>query len=174
MEAGGHQAGDVRHVHHERRTHLLGNRAERRKIDDPRVRAGSRNDHLGPGRQRLASQGVVVDPTVLLPHPVVHDVVHLAAEVHGGSVGEVAAMAEIHPHDAVARLQEREVPGHVGLRPGVRLHVGVVGPEQRLRPVTREVLCDVDDLTTAVVPASGESLGVLVREDGAHGLQDRA
>jgi hypothetical protein len=40
--------------------------------------------------------------------------------------------ASAHAHDGVARLQQREEHGLVGLRAGMRLHVGEVGAEQLL------------------------------------------
>ena len=42
-------------------------------------------------------------------------------------------MTEVHAENAVARLQEREVRGHVGLRARVGLHVGVTRAKQFLR-----------------------------------------
>ena len=57
--------------------------------------------------------------------------------------------------------------------PGVRLHVGVVGAEERLGAVDRELLELVDDLAAAVVALPGIALGVLVRRHGADRLEDR-
>src|SRR6185295_13094133 len=63
--------------------------------------------------------------------------------------------------------------GGVRLRARVRLDVRVLGPEQRLRAVDRELLDHVDVLAAAVVALAGIALGVLVREHAALGLQDR-
>ena len=49
------------------------------------------------------------------------------------AVRQVAAVREVHAEHRVARLEQREVDRHVGLRARVRLHVGVLGAEQRLR-----------------------------------------
>ena len=73
--------------------------------------------------------------------------------------------------DRVARLQQREVGGHVRLRARVRLDVRVLGAEELLRPVDRELLDLVDDLAAAVVAAAGIALGVLVRRHGADRLE---
>src|SRR3546814_5184475 len=72
---------------------------------------------------------VVVDQAFVVD-AVLHGVQDLAAQVGLGPVGEVAAVRERHAQDGVARLQQGEVDGLVGLRSGVRLHVGVVGSEQ--------------------------------------------
>ena len=52
------------------------------------------------------------------------------------------------------------------------LHVRVVGPEELLRPVDRELLGLVDPLAAAVVALARQSLGVLVGENGAGGFED--
>jgi hypothetical protein len=88
-------------------------------------------------------------------------------------VREVAAVREREAHDRVARVEQGEVDGRVGLRAGVRLHVGVLGPEQLLGAVDRELLDDVDVLAAAVVALAGIALGVLVREHRALTLEHR-
>ena len=70
-------------------------------------------------------------------------------------------------------LQQGEHRRGVGLRAGVRLHVGVLGAEQRLDPVDRELLDDVDVLAAAVVAPARVALGVLVGQHRALGLHDR-
>ena len=69
----------------------------------------------------------------------------------------------------VARLQQRVVDGRVGLRARVRLDVRVLGAEQRLRAVDRELLDHVDELAAAVVALARIALGVLV---GQHASPD--
>ena len=80
-------------------------------------------------------------------------------------------MREREAHDPVARLQQRVVDGRVGLRAGVRLDVRVLGAEQRLRAVDRELLDDVDVLAAAVVALARIALGVLVGQHAALTLQ---
>ena len=59
----------------------------------------------------------------------------------------------------------------VGRAAGVRLHVGVVGAEQLLGAVDRQLLDLVHPLAAAVVAAAGVALGVLVGEHRADRLQ---
>ena len=80
-------------------------------------------------------------------------------------------MREAEAHDPVARLQQRVVDGRVGLRARVRLDVRVLGAEQRLRAVDRELLDHVDELAAAVVALARIALGVLVGQDPALTLQ---
>jgi hypothetical protein len=83
-------------------------------------------------------------------------------------VREVAAVREVHAEDRVAVLKGREVDRHVGLRPRVRLHVGVLGAEDFLRAVDGRLLDHVRKLAPAVVALAGIPFRVLVREDRPH------
>jgi hypothetical protein len=85
----------------------------------------------------------------------------------------MAAVGQLEPHDGLAGLEDRQVGSHVGLRAAVRLHVGVLGGEQLERPVNSQLLDLIDDLTAAVVPPAGISLGILVGEHRPHRLQYR-
>ena len=102
----------------------------RAKSIDARVGAGADHDHLRLVLVREALELVVVDPLVVFADAVRDDVVELAGEVQRMAVREVAAVREVHAEDGVAGLEQREVDGHVRLRAGVRLHVGVLGAEQ--------------------------------------------
>ena len=80
-------------------------------------------------------------------------------------------MVEPHGQHRVARLQQGLVDGQVGVRPGVGLHVGVLGPEQCRQAVAGQVLDLVDDLVPPVVAAPGVALGVLVGQHRSGGGQ---
>ena len=108
---------------------------------------------------------------VVLAHAVLAELVELAGEIGGVAVGEVAAVAEVHAEHLVARLQHGGVDGEVGLRAGVRLHVGVLGAEELLGALDGQHL-DLVDLFAAAVPAPARiALGVLVGEHAALGLE---
>src|ERR1035437_6159353 len=85
----------------------------------------------------------------------------------------MAAVGELQAHQRVARLQQGVVDGRVGLSAGVGLDVGVFGPEQRFRPVDRQLLGHVDVLATPVVALAGVAFGVLVVEYRALALEHR-
>ena len=89
------------------------------------------------------SQLVVVDPLVVLADAVGDDVEVLAREVERMAVRQVPAVGEVHAEDRVAGLERREEHRHVGLRARVRLHVGVLGAEERLGARDGERLDDV-------------------------------
>ena len=48
VQAGGNQAGDMRHVDHQERADFIGDLAETRIVDDARVSAGAGDYQLGP------------------------------------------------------------------------------------------------------------------------------
>jgi len=172
VNTAGDEAGDVRHVRDHRRTYLVRDAADPREIDHPRVRAGPHHDHLRLVLLREPLEGLVIEALVVLPDPVRDDRVELPREIEGVSVREVAPVRQVHAEHRVAGLQEREVHRHVRLRARVRLHVGVVGSEQRLRPIHGEALDDVGELAAAVIPLARVPLGVLVGEDGPGRLEN--
>ena len=89
------------------------------------------------------------------------------------AVREVAAVVKAQRKHRVAGRQEREVRGHVGLRAGVRLDIGVLGAVQALRALDGQRLDLVDDVAAAVVALARIALGVLVGGDAADRLHDR-
>ena len=71
-------------------------------------------------------------------------------------------------------LQEAEVDRHVRLRARVRLHVDVLGAEERLGALDGQPLGHVDELAAAVVALARVALGVLVGHHRAGGLEHGA
>ncbi len=116
---------------------------------------------------------VHVDEVGLRADLVGRDVVELPRDVELHPVREMAAVREREAHDPVARVEQRVEDLRVGGRPGVRLDVRVLGAEQLLGAVDRELLDDVHVLAAAVVAPPGVALGVLVRQHAALALQDR-
>ena len=82
-------------------------------------------------------------------------------------------MRQRHAEYRVARFEHRHVHAGIGLRTGVRLHVGVLGTEQRLDAIDGQLLGDVDELAAAVVALARVTLGVLVGEHRTLRLHDR-
>jgi hypothetical protein len=116
---------------------------------------------------------VHVDARVLGADAVRRHVVEPPGEVEPHPVGQGAAMREVEAQNGVPRREQRGHDGRVGLRAGVGLDVRGLGAEQRLDPVDRQLLDDVDVLTPAVVALARVALGVLVREHGALRLHHR-
>ena len=163
IDAGGDQARDMRHVDEQVGAHLVGDGAEARPVHHLRIGGEAGHDHL-----RLVLQGqpfdfVVIDQALVV-HAVLDGVEELARGVDLGAVGQVAAVGQAHAQDGVAGAQQGEVHGLVGLRTGMRLHVGVVGAEQLLDAVDRQLFGDVHVFAAAVVALARVAFGVLVGE----------
>ena len=148
--------------------------ARMREVDDAGIRARADHDHL---RLVLVGQPVelvVIDPFVVRLHAVGDDFIQQARKVERVTVRQVAAVGEVHAEDGVARLHDREIHGHVGLRARMRLHIRVLRAEELFRPADGEALDDVHVLAAAVVPATGVAFGVLIGEHGARRGEDGA
>src|SRR4029079_10406831 len=129
------------------------------------------DDQLGPTLFRRCTHLVEVDERRVAVDSVADEVVELSGEVDLEAVREMPAVVETHGENGVPRLEAAEVDGHVRLRAGMRLHVRVVGAEELLGAVDRELLDLVDDFAATVVAPSGIALGVLVRRHAAHSLE---
>src|SRR5690606_15355976 len=112
---GGHQAGDVGHVHPEDGAHLVGDGAHPPPVLVAGIGGEAANDHLGLGVEGDALHLVVVDDAGLGIQAVGYDVVLLAGEVGRVAVGEVAALGQIHAHHSVTGTDQGQEDGGVGL-----------------------------------------------------------
>jgi hypothetical protein len=106
-----------------------------------------------------------IDPQVRFAHVVGDHVVELAGKVDLHAVRQVSAVGQAQAHDGVARVQQCEHGGGVGLGAGVRLDVGELRAEQCLHAVDGQLLHHVNVLAAAVVALARVALGVLVGED---------
>src|SRR6266581_8404291 len=173
VHAAGDEPGEMRHVDDEYCADFIGDRAQRREIDDPRVRAAATDDD-----PRLLFLGdlahfVIINPPRLFTDVIRRRLEQRAREIDGRAVCEMPAMRQREAEQRVAELGDGKIRRHVRLRPRVRLHIRMLGAEQLLRPIDRELLDLIDDLAAAVVALPRQPLGVLVRERRAHRLQNR-
>ena len=119
----------MRHVDQKERAHRIGDFAETLKVDDARVSAAAGDHHFRFVLFGQARELVVIDALVVAADAVRNNVVGFAGEIQRMAVREMATVSEIHAEDCVARLEHGRVCGLIGLRSGVRLDVGVFGPE---------------------------------------------
>ncbi len=174
VQPGGDEPGEVGHVHHQVGADRVGDPAELGEVELAGVGGPAGHDE---GRLVLLGQALHlghVDPVVIFADLVRDDVVQPAGEVDLHAVGQVPAVGQVQAHDGVARADQGVHDGGVGLRAGVRLDVGVLGAEQGLDPVDRELFDHVDVLTAAVVALARVALGVLVRQHRPLRLHDGA
>ncbi len=83
----GDEPGDVGGVEHEERADLVGDGAERLRVDDPRVGGGAGDDDLRAVLEGGVAHLVEVDALVARRHAVGLEAVELAARVHRASRG---------------------------------------------------------------------------------------
>jgi len=171
--SGGHQSGDVGHIHHQQATRLVGDLPQPGEIDHPRISAGTGHQQLGAMFQRQAANLVVIDAVGLFIHPVRDEFVEGSGKVDRAPVGQVPAVGQIHAQYGVPRLQHGKIHPHVGLGAGMGLDVGVFRPEQLFGAFPGQLLHPVDIFASAVVSPAGITLRVLVGQDGSQGFQHR-
>ena len=82
---------------------------------------------------------------------------------------KVATVVEVESHKSVTGFEAGEKDGRVGLRSGVRLHVGIGGTKKTADAVDGHLLHLVHHLTTTVVTLAGIAFGIFVGQDGTHG-----
>jgi hypothetical protein len=173
MESSSDQSRDVGDVHHERGASLPGDGSESFKIDGAWVSARTGDDELGFMLTGEALEFVVVDGLRILAHTVGNHLIHAPGKIERVAVREVAAVSEAHAQHRVAGFEHRDVDGLIRLASRVRLDVGVIGAKEFLGALDGERFRDIDELAPAVVALAGQTLRVLVRQHGAHGLQHR-
>jgi hypothetical protein len=179
VDPAGDEAGGMGRVEHESGADRVGDLPERQRVDDAGISGRAGHDELGLLAAGHVGHLVEVDdlPRFVRVAGGGRDAVGDEAPDLGGDagrrpVGQVAPVVETHGQDGVARLEQGLIDGQVGRGPGMGLHVGVLGTEERCGPPTGQFLDLVDDLIAAVVAPSRISLGVLVGEHRARRGED--
>jgi hypothetical protein len=193
------ETGEVRHVHHEDRADLVGDRAHLLEIDPARVGAVARQQDQRADLVRRLADLVEVQQFRLPVHGVGVDIEELAGDVVAVAVRQVPAGVVVEREDTliVVRLahggpllarrlggvfqahlaqgrclhprgEDRAECDEVGIRPGVRLEVGVLRAEQFARQVRARRLDRVHVVAPGVEAVMQIPLGVLVAEEIAH------
>src|SRR6185312_3775177 len=163
--------GNVRHVDEQLRPDLLRDLGECGEIDRACIRARTSDDHLRTALARNRTKHVVIDVTGVV-HTIVNRVVQQTREIDRRSVREVPTLRQVQAQHQVARLEEGEIHRGVCLCARVRLHVRVLGVEQLLRAIDRDLLDAIHHFAATVVALAGKPFGVLVGKRRTHRLQD--
>ena len=169
----GNQAGIVRHVYKKIRAYFVGDFAEFRPVDFQRISRCAGHDHFGFVLLRQTLHFGIIEHFVFI-QAVGNGVVELAGNIHRSAVGEVAAVGETHAQNGVARLQYAGIHGLVGLRAGMRLHIGIFGAEKFFHAVDGQLLGHIDMLAAAVIAFARIAFGIFVGELAALGFHHGA
>ena len=173
MQARRDDPGEMRHVDHEQRAHLVGDRTEFREIDLPRIGGAAGDDQLGLMLLRQPLDLVEVDQMRFGVHAILHRVEPLAAHRRARAVGQVAAGIEAQSHDRVAGLGQRQHHCAIRLRARMRLDVGEAAAEQLLRAIDRQLLHLVRRMAALIIALPRIALGIFVGENRSLRLEHR-
>ena len=75
---------------------------------------------------------------------------------------QMAAVRKVHAENSVSGIQKRKVNRGVGLRAGVRLHIGMLGAKQLFSALDGNIFNNVNAFAAAVIAFSRVALGVFV------------
>ena len=118
--AAGHEACDVRHVHHEKGAIAVGNLAQGLEVDGAGIGRSAGHQELWLVLAHHVLQVVIVNAAGLGVDAVADGVIDLAGEVHRRAVGEMAAAGQVHAHEGYRRAAKapRRRPGWPERRSG--------------------------------------------------------
>ena len=169
----GDEPGDVGHVGEEDGVYLFGDGGHAGEVDGTGISRASGDDQFGAVGVGQLGHLFVVDLAGVGVDAVGDDVEPFAGEVGVGAVGEVATGREGHAEDGVARFEEGDEDGEVGLGAGVGLDVSVGGTEELAGAVYGQLLDFIDDVGAAVEPFAGVPFDRFVGDVAAEGVHDR-
>ena len=169
MKPCGDKPGDVRHIDHEDSSYLVGYFTEACKIYHTRVRARTRDDHLGVTFKSRLAHRVIVDGLGDRIDAVMDYIEILTRNIQLHTVRKMTACGKAHRKHRISRLQQRKEHGKVCGRAAVRLNVGMLGAEKPAGTLARQFLYLVNISATAVITASGIALGIFVCKHSARG-----
>ncbi len=167
------QTCNVGHVHHQIRARRVGRLTELLEVNGPGIGGGARHNQLWLVLFGQLDERVIVDLLRLLVQAVGNDVKIFSGNVHGAAMAQVSAMSQIHAHHGVARLDQREKRGQIGVGPRVGLNVGIIAAKQLTSTLAGNLLRHVHGVAAAVIPVSGISFGVFIGQAGTHRRHDR-
>ena len=162
-----HQTGNVGHIHHQICTIAVGDLSDLLKIDGTGICRRTGHDQLGAHLLNLLFQLSIVDHAIGID-TVRDKVIVLAGHVYRRTVGQMAALRQVHAHDSIAQIQQSKINCQIGLCTGVGLNIGIFCAEQLAGTLDGNVLHLVHIDTAAIVALAGQALGVLVGQDTAH------
>ena len=141
----------MRHIHHKESATGVADLTELCKVDHARISAGARDNQLRLDLHGLLIKLVVIDAARLRADTIGDKVKIAAGHIHRGTMGQMAALCQIHTHDRIAGLEQGKINAQVCLCTRMRLHIGVLGAEQLASTVARDVFHNVNILAAAVV-----------------------
>ena len=172
VQAGRNQTRDVRHIDKQVRANLVRDLSELGKVDRTRISGRARNNHLGLLLLGEITQRIIIDIAVII-HAVRDDIIQQAGLVDRRAVRQMAAVIQAHAQHGVARLAQRLIYRHVGLRARVGLHIGVLRAEYFTHTLDGKVLNHVHTFAAAIVALARITFRIFVGQHRAHRSHNR-
>ena len=113
----------MRHIHHKISADFFGDLADALKINGAGISGSAGNDQFWFMLQSQSADGIVIEHAGFLIQPIGYEVKVLSRHVDRGTMSQVAAVRQAHPHDRVAGLEQGKINGSVCLCTGMRLHI---------------------------------------------------
>ena len=113
---------------------------------------------------------VVIDKFGFGINTVGDDVVILAREINGRTMGKVTTMVEGKAQHGIAQVDQRLIGGKVGVSARMRLHVGKLAVEQLASALDCQIFNDVDLFAAAIIALARIAFSILVGKHSAHCL----
>ena len=129
MQTCCNQAGDVCHINQQQSAVSMSNISDAFEIDNPRISAGTGNNQL---RMMLFSQivhSIIINQLGFRVNAIMYNVKIGTGNIYRGSMAQVTALGQVHPHNGVAGFQESKVHGQIGAGTAVSLYVSIFGME---------------------------------------------
>src|SRR5271165_7335886 len=104
---------------------------------------------------------VEIDAAIIRADAISDCIEPFARQIRSRAVRQMAARGERHSEDGVARFEQRDQHSLIGLRAGMRLHIGEAASKKSLGALDRERLGDIDEFAPALLPAAGLASAVL-------------
>jgi len=129
MNASRHQTGNMSHINHKEGTNLICDLPESGKINKSRIGAGTGHNHLGLVLKGELFNLIHVDLFSITINPIRNKIKKLSGKVDPAAMGQMTTMGQIHPQNLISWFQGSKIDGHIGLRSGMWLNIGILGAE---------------------------------------------
>ena len=167
MHSCRYQSRDMRHIHHQVCTHLIGDLPEFFKINHAGISAGSCHDQLRAALSGDSANLFIVDEAIVVDS-IRMNLKIFSGQIGGASMGQMPAVSQVHAHHLISRLQHSKKYGHIRLRAGMRLYIGICAAKDFFGTLYSQTLHFVHTSASAVIPFSRISFRIFIGQRASH------
>jgi len=166
-ELSGYESCGMSNIGDEKSPYFIGDFAQGFPVPVTGIATGSRHEDFGTEGTGFFTNLIVVQKVSICPHPIMFNGIKLARGVEGAAVSQVPTMCQFKAKKLFSRLEQGKEHGGIRLSARVGLDVDPFGAEKQLEALLSQPLHLIYIFAAAIIPAAGQSLGILVIEDGA-------